>query len=736
MNPAIVEEVFSAAVALEATQRAEYLTGACGGDAHLLHRVEALLRAYTASGRFLPDESGSRASTEASEPGRATVLEQPGNRIGRYKLLQKIGEGGCGVVYEAEQEEPVRRQVALKVIKLGMDTRAVIARFEAERQTLALMDHPNIARVLDAGATENGRPYFVMELVPGVKITDFCDENNLPTHERLELFIRVCRAVQHAHQKGVLHRDIKPSNILVRDSDGMPFPKIIDFGIAKATTSQLLAGPSPLTEVHHFMGTPAYMSPEQAMPGCVDIDTRTDIYSLGVLLYELLTGKTPFDDAQLLNAGLDQVRKAILEKDPVPPSARLRNMPERDLLLTARHRRAEPRSLVQLLSGDVDCIVMKALEKDRVRRYETVNGLAMDTRRFLENEPIEARAPGSLYRFQKLVHRNRVLFAAGGGVIMALILGLAVSTWLFLKETAARQRAVVAERAQSRLLQEARQAEATESRLRREAEVARQNEVELRRKAEANERVLRVQLLLAQGKEDEAERLINEGPPALALVQAMYRIGFQHAVHKEWGAAQSNFTAIVAAAPTEHLAYHFLAAIHLQTRDFASYEQLRRLILNRFSVTTNSLVAERMAKDCLILPPAEADLPAINQMTDTALRAGKQHWAWVYFQNAKGLAEFRMGQFTNAINRMQAVVKVAGDPRREVEAYSVLAMAHQQMHHLEEAQAALQKANEVFQREFPEINKFSDPDWNDQLLAQALLLEAKQALSEPPPPVK
>src|SRR6266446_2142015 len=312
--------VFNAALELSAKERAAYLDQACAGDAGLRRQVETLLHAHEQAKGFLETPPTGLDKTQLVHP---PLTEKPGDRIGRYKLLQQIGEGGCGVVFMAEQAEPVRRRVALKVIKLGMDTRQVIARFEAERQALAMMDHPNIARVLDAGATETGRPYFVMELVRGVKITDFCNENQLTAPERLKLFIEVCHAIQHAHQKGVIHRDIKPSNILVTMIDGGSVPKVIDFGIAKATQGRL-TDQTFFTAFEQFIGTPAYMSPEQAVLTSVEVDTRSDIYSLGVLLYELLTGQTPFGQKELLASGLDEMRRTIREVEPVKPSTRLK----------------------------------------------------------------------------------------------------------------------------------------------------------------------------------------------------------------------------------------------------------------------------------------------------------------------------------------------------------------------------------------------------------------------------
>ena len=417
--------------AASAAERLAFLHGACGEDAALLARVQALLQAHETAEGFLPEQPAGQATL-------GPVNEKPGDRIGRYKLRERIGEGGCGVVYVAEQQEPVRRKVALKVVKLGMDTRKVVARFQAERQALALMDHPNIAQVHDAGATETGRPYFVMELVRGTKITDYCDQQQLSTRERLELFIKVCQAVQHAHQKGVIHRDLKPSKILVTVNDGVPVPKAIDFGIAKATTGRL-TDLTVYTDLHQFIGTPAYMSPEQATMTSLDIDTRSDIYSLGVLLYELLTGHTPFDTKELMTLGVDALRRTIREKEPMRPSTRLSTMLEGELTTTAKHRASAPPELIHLVRGDLNWIVMKCLEKDRARRYETANGLAFDLKRHLNNEPVLARPPSTVYRLQKAWRRHKLAFTAAAVMAGALVVGTGVSSWQAVETSRARK---------------------------------------------------------------------------------------------------------------------------------------------------------------------------------------------------------------------------------------------------------------------------------------------------------
>ena len=422
----VVEEVFYTALALSGAERAAYLDQVGAQDERLRRRVEALLRVSETGAGFLPERPKVNAASSAP-PGTA-ITEQPGDRIGNYELVERIGTGGFGVVFKARQLAPVQRWVALKILKLGMDTEEVIARFEAERQVLAALEHPNIAKVFDAGATTAGRPYFVMELVAGSTLNDFADQNRLTTRARLELFAAVCSAVQHAHTKGIIHRDLKPSNVLVTIRDGEAVPMLIDFGIAKATEKSL--GFHTVATALGVLGTPAYMSPEQADLQRPDIDTRSDIYSLGVLLYELLTGLTPFEPADMLRLALNEVLRTIREQEPPRPSDRLGSLARQKLTETALERQIEPARLKHVLRGDLDAIVMKCLEKDRNRRYDSASGLAQDVRRHLANEPISAASPGVGQRLLKWTRRNKITFRLGTtGLLLALAGGLG---WWFL----------------------------------------------------------------------------------------------------------------------------------------------------------------------------------------------------------------------------------------------------------------------------------------------------------------
>jgi WD40 repeat protein/Arc/MetJ family transcription regulator len=466
------ERIFYAAREIgDEAQRSAYLDQVCAGNSSLRARAEALLAADKPQ-----DDSLRMAVLAVADTLHVVPLsEKPGDVIGRYKLLEQIGEGGFGVVYMADQLEPVRRRVALKVIKLGMETRAVIARFEAERQALAMMDHPNIARVLDAGATDTGRPYFVMELVKGIPITEYCDHNDLSTRERLELFMQVCSAVQHAHQKAIIHRDLKPPNVLVTLHDGKPVPKIIDFGIAKAM-DRPLTDRTLFTAFRHFVGTPQYMSPEQATFSGLDIDTRADIYALGVLLYELLTGTTPFDAKALREAGYDEICRIIRETDPPKPSTRISTMGEKATEV-AEHRQTEPAALGRLVRGDLDWIVMKALEKDRGRRYGTASAFAEDIARHLNDEPVLAGPPGAVYRMRKFMRRNQVKVIAGLLVAASLAVGLTTASVAVIQAFRQRGRALAAYR-------EREQAEERQHQAEQEAEVQRLSAVAKGREAE------------------------------------------------------------------------------------------------------------------------------------------------------------------------------------------------------------------------------------------------------------
>jgi serine/threonine protein kinase len=448
-------------------QRDAYLARACGADRALRQRVEHLLQVQPRVEGFLERPfPGPGQLPTAEEP---QITERPGTFIGPYKLLEQIGEGGMGLVFMADQTQPVRRRVALKVLKPGMDTRQVVARFEAERQAMALMDHPHIARVFDAGATASGRPYFVMELVRGVPITEFCDQRRLTTRQRLELFALVCHAVQHAHQKGIIHRDLKPSNVLVTLHDTVAVPKVIDFGIAKATGQQL-TDRTLFTNFAQLLGTPLYMSPEQAEMNGLDVDTRSDVYSLGVLLYELLTGTTPFKGETLKNMGVDELRRMIREKEPQTPSRRLSTLDAQARSTVSERRGVDGRRLGQMLRGELDWIVMKALVKDRNRRYQSASALAADVQRYLNDEPVEACPPSVDYLLRKYVRRNRRALVTAGVVAVTLVAATVVSTWEGVLALDA-QRQAEADRDRAKIEQD--RARAAERRASTEASIAR-----------------------------------------------------------------------------------------------------------------------------------------------------------------------------------------------------------------------------------------------------------------------
>ncbi len=716
--------LFTEAVQLPAAERAAYLKKACDGDDEVRGRVEALLSAHAKAAEFLergPAEGGGRTPM----PG-----EKPGDQVGRYKLLQQIGEGGCGVVFMAEQEEPVRRTVALKLIKPGMDTKTVIARFEAERQALALMDHPNIAGVLDAGATESGRPYFVMELVRGIKITDYCDRISATTVERLEMFIQICDAVQHAHHKGIIHRDIKPSNVLVTElPDGRALPKVIDFGIAKATTGQRLTDKTLFTAFELLIGTPAYMSPEQAALSSVDVDTRSDIYSLGVLLYELLAGSTPFDTRELLKAGLDEVRRVICNEEPVPPSTRVSTLEASELTRMSAFRRVEPPKLIRQLRGDLDWIVMKAMEKDRERRYSTANGLALDVRRYLDGEAIAARPPSAVYKFRRLVLRHKLLFS-GLGVILALLLACAlVSVRLLISERQMRRELeVVRAESEASILFFACKFRAAGDRY------CEALNLQLKYFGPNNPRSAEllssaVAALIYSERAKEAERLLKESrvPQKYGWPQRSDWLSMRaesYARMESWTEALGD-ASLAIKGETNIICFHVLAPLLVQKNEIKAYRELCAEIVKLFHGTTNAYEADKAAKDCLILPSSGADLEIVGELAQTAVRRGKGVGGYTYMLCTQALADYRRGRFQEVVDETADILKDPF-PYSQAEAYATLAMAQFGLNHGDEARAALAKGEKIARERLPRTgSREIGQEWKDWIIAHALLKEAK-----------
>jgi serine/threonine protein kinase len=701
------EEIFDTARELAAAERAAYLAEKCGQDADLRQRIEEMLAADAAAGDFFKTHDARLSTVIVADTSRSPSIEKAGDRIGRYKLLQQIGEGGCGVVYMAEQEEPVRRRVALKVIKLGMDTKQVIARFEAERQALALMDHPNIARVLDAGAAETGRPYFVMELVRGTKITEFCDQKELPTRERLDLFLRVCSAVQHAHQKGIIHRDIKPSNILVTVVDGAPVPKVIDFGIAKATNNQPLTDKTVFTAFEQFIGTPAYMSPEQAELSGVDIDTRTDIYSLGVVLYELLTGSPPFDQKELLAAGLDEMRRTIREQEPPRPSTRLVTMAADAVTTTAKQHHTDAPKLIHLLRGDLDWIAMKCLEKDRARRYETANGLAADIQRHLSNEPIVARPPSQLYRFQKSLHRNKLAFAAAGAIATVLVLGVVVSMWQAIRATRA-------EREQVHLREAAETARENEAEQRRQADLARANEAELRAQAEVSQQKAETKAACSAQVAQFMKDMLQGVGPDVALSR------FREAV--------ADFEKLTKLDPTNQWNWYEATGLYLYVGDVERYRGACRDMLDRFEkdATDDPRIASMVAKVCALAPDSVPDFSRVERLAESCMTGTENYKDRRWFILAKGLTDYRAGHHEQAVVWLKHFGPKPDTTHWEASAFAILAMAHHRLGHADEARVSLDAARGILAKKPQDAMR--DWSWRDWLHSEILCREAEALL--------
>jgi eukaryotic-like serine/threonine-protein kinase len=720
------EEVFCAAVEIsEPDKRLAFVEQACAGDEGLRAMVAEMLAEQKDVEKLFGKDMRAPGLSEALNEVRTllSAKEESGQQIGPYKLLERIGEGGCGVVYMAEQRQPMQRRVALKLIKLGMDTKSVIARFELERQALALMDHPNIARVLDAGATEMGRPYVVMELVQGTKITTYCDRERLTAQQRLRLFIQVCHAIQHAHQKGIIHRDIKPSNILITEHDGQPVPKVIDFGIAKATGGQKLADHTVFTAFEQFVGTPAYISPEQVEMSGLDVDTRSDIYSLGVLLYELLTGKTPFEQKELLAAGLDAMRRTLREEEPLRPSNKLDKLGPEELTKTALCRQLEPRRLKLVLKGDLDWIVMKALEKERDRRYETANALAMDVQRYLDNEPVVARPPSRVYRLRKMVRRNKTTFLAIGAVSLALIAGLSASTLMFFRERAAVQE-------QSRL----------------------------RSEAEARAKIARAAVLMSHSMTAEADQLVDkiELPVTEASLEAagVFRsLGVWHVTEGRWPKAAERFLQLLRANEVDKTDLSNDATIDLlrtgpplvAVGQLGRYHQLVREVAARFGATDNPVAAEEALKFCTIAEMDAATERSLEPLVVLAKESFNKRdrdihsLAWRAF--ALSLFEYRRGDFTNAIVWGERSLRYPDSAASRIAmSHIVLAMAHCKLHQADAARVELTLGRKPVEQKLPNglEGGLSHGDstagfWHDWLHAYLLLRETTACIEASAP---
>jgi serine/threonine protein kinase/tetratricopeptide (TPR) repeat protein len=626
--------IFLSALEYEGQEADEFVNGACGPNTELRARVEELLKAH----RQLGDIDNRPAQSPSPLPGEL-ALESPGTHIGPYRLLEQIGEGGFGIVYMAEQTQPVRRKVALKIIKPGMDTRMVVARFEAERQALALMDHPNIARVFDGGATETGRPYFVMELVRGVPITDFCDQSVLSVKERVELFIAVCQAVQHAHQKGIIHRDLKPSNVLVTMHDDRRVVKVIDFGVSKAIGQQLTEK-TLFTNFAQMIGTPLYMSPEQAQMSGLDVDTRSDIYALGVLLYELLTGTTPFDRERLKTVAFDEVRRIIREEQPPRPSTRLSST-DAATTMASHQRGSDPRRLRQILRGELDWIVMKCLEKNRNRRYETANGLAADLARYLNKEPVQACPPSVAYRLRVFSRRYRAVIGTAGLLLAIALFGGALTIAQSFRTARAEAAAVRAQLAES----ETHETSETE----RASAMAR----DLETLSQANSLIESGRNHLDFSEWARAEADLNR---ALSLRRehssAWLARGEVYARLNLWDLAAADFQRVDQLQGSESARSLYLhALLRLRVRDEAGYRKACERMVQKFDDPRDPRAWEKeeVARACLLVPNSALGADRLVRLTLRAVDSGKS----VSRLASLATALYRAGQYDVALDQAQ-----------------------------------------------------------------------------------
>jgi tRNA A-37 threonylcarbamoyl transferase component Bud32 len=713
-------------------ERARFLAWACRGDDGLRARMEKLLSIQENSDRFfdfkpfeIADEKGDDLAADAEDDGDGGEI---GLRIGRYRLIRRLGEGGCGVVYQAEQETPVKRQVALKLVRVGLDHEQVIARFEMERQSLAMMDHPGIARVLDAGATPTGRPFFVMQWVTGEPITEFCEKNRLSIRQRLELFIRVCHAIQHAHQKGVIHRDIKPSNVLASFHDAVPLPKIIDFGIAKAT-----GGGQAETDGDQepILGTPNYMSPEQGLRGGLDVDTRTDIFSLGVLLCEILVGQTPFGSVENTVIHTGELQQTLARRLPKTPSTILSECPPAELAGLAAARACKPRDLIRQVKGDLDAIVMKCLQTSRQHRYDTASALAADIERHLDDRLVTARTAGRRDVLAKLLRRNRFPFAVGGVAFFTLAAGFGTSTWLFFRESEARR-----EQAQ----------------LRGEAEAARTVESKLRAQAEAREACAQAAVKLSYGQIEEADQLLaaiptDLAPSSLEAADVYRRVGEWHRQAGRIQQAAERFTALAGAISSVDRSDLYkisgdllpAAVATCEVGDWPRYEQVRRVALDRFGATQNPIVAEQIIKACMLRPADPPTMEKIatlgifleNSIGPVGMNVGGEDVAgWQCYSLA--LWHHRRGDPAQTIRwgELSLQRSMNAEPR-VLCVRMLLAMSHHRMGETDEARKLLTDAAKPLRAVMDSTSgKWSDDRslWVDWMNAKILLQEAESII--------
>lgn len=707
-------------------ERNAFLNQACADDAALRSRIELLLRNVAPAESFFDDAP--------SLAGLARLADHP-VVVDRYRLVRRIGQGSCGVVYLAEQHEPVRREVALKIIRLGMDTEQVMARFSLERQALALMDHPNIARVYDAGTTAAGRPYFVMEYVSGEALVAYCDRLSLDLAARLNLFTQVCDAVAHAHCRGIVHRDIKPANILVTEAEGRaPTPKLIDFGIAKAIDQRICHRPED-TQSSQLIGTPAYMSPEQVAGDGRPVDTRCDIYSLGALLCELLVGQPPFTNAQLTGAGLPGFVRTLLEVEAPRPSALFAALPPDEQALRTRLRGTTPAVLLRTLRQDLDWIVFKAIEKAPDRRYENARALANDLLRVGRNQPVSARPPSRTYLLRKLVHRHRVVVLAGLLVTLALVAGTATTTWLYLRE---------------------RRALHAQVQLREQAELARAAEAELRLRAEAVAAFSSAAVQLRHGKIAEAEALVAQVPPSLVppsleSADVLRDVGQHLGLTGDWERAAARFLALA------HVITHtddsdndrvsrdlvlISAALgqHGAPEHFATF---RRLTLDRFADTAHPVVAEHLVKCNLLFPAPDEilrELRAPAAVAEASLhptdpQADPESYLAAWRCIALALYHHRVGTEPAIAARwaQRSLRYPAGNPSLEATANALLAMNHQSQGDLPAARAALARARALVPAQWTYPLPRGDVrrgSWSAWIQAGILLREAVAQLAD------